>query len=107
MTKGYKFDLFVLNLSFIGWVFLSAITGGLVGIFWANPYMGLTHAGVYEDLKWNAIQSGKLTWGDFGQLPPPAADPFADVWGTPDTAAPAAPAEPAPAEWHNPTDVRW
>lgn len=111
MTKGYKFDLFVLNLSFIGWVFLSAITGGIVGIFWSNPYMGLTHAGVYEDLKWKAIQAGKLTWADFGQLPPPAADPIADVWGTPATQAAwdntETPAEPAPTVWNNPTDVRW
>lgn len=92
MTDGYKGDLFVLNLSFIGWVLLSAITGGLVGIFWANPYMGLTHAGVYEDLKWKAIQSGKLTWEDFGQTPPPPADPFQNAWGNP------APQQP----WGNP-----
>lgn len=129
MTKGYKFDLFVLGLSFIGWQFLSAITGGLVGLFWANPYMGLTHAGVYEDLKWRAIQNGTLTWEDFGQLPPPPADPFGDMWGnntqqplweepaapsswappapqTPwDTPMPQAPADPTPPMWHSPTDT--
>ena len=102
MTKGYKFDLFVLNLSFIGWDILSGITGGVVGIFWTNPYKGLAFAGAYDDLKWKAIQTGALTWADFGQLPPPPADPFTEVWG-----APASPAEPAPAVWQNPTDVRW
>lgn len=129
MTNGYKFDLFVLGLSFIGWQFLSAITGGVVGIFWVNPYMGLTHAGVYEDLKWRAIQSGTLTWEDFGQLPPPPADPFGDMWSnniqqplweepaapsswtppapqTPwDTPMPQAPADPTPPMWHSPTDT--
>lgn len=83
MTKGYKGDLFVLDLSFIGWKFLSGITGGLVGLFWANPYMGLTHAGVYEDLKYKAIRSGRLTWEDFDQQPPPVTDPFAPVWDNP------------------------
>ena len=115
MTKGYKFDLFVLGLSFIGWQLLSAITGGIVGIFWVNPYMGLTHAGVYEDLKWRAIQNGTLTWEDFGQLPPPPMDPFESGWGNPaptspwDTpaATPDASAEPASTVWHNPSDVHW
>lgn len=129
MTNGYKFDLFVLGLSFIGWQLLSAITGGVVGLFWANPYMGLTHAGVYEDLKWRAIQNGTLAWEDFGQLPPPPADPFGDMWGnntqqplweesaapsswtppapqTPwDTPMPQAPADPTPPMWHSPTDT--
>lgn len=119
MTKGYKADLFVLSLSFIGWKFLSGITGGLVGIFWANPYMGLTHAGAYEDLKWKAIQSGKLTWEDFGQLPPPPLDPFAPVWG--DVSSSTVEGDPAPqpvwgapspapeqtTPWNNPTDTPW
>lgn len=131
MTDGYKGDLFVLSLSFIGWKFLSGVTGGLVGIFWANPYMGLTHAGVYEDLKWKAIQSGKLTWEDFGQLPPPPADPFENTWSNPTNpygggwSAPApqqpwgnpAPQQPAwdnpaptpqqPNTWNDPSHMRW
>lgn len=101
MTDGYKFELFVLNLSFFGWVFLSAITGGLVGIFYANPYMGLTHAGTYDDLKWKAIQAGKLTWADFGQTAPAPADVFADAWTTP------VPAQTPQGEvWHTPTEIQ-
>ena len=72
MTDGVKGDLFVLDLSWLGWSLLSAITAGLVGILYVNPYMGLTQAGVYEQLKWNAIQTGRLTWEDFGQMPPAA-----------------------------------
>lgn len=130
MTDGYKGDLFVLNLSFIGWLMLSIITGGLVGIFWSNPYMGLTHAGAYEDLKWKAIQAGKLTWEDFGQTPPPPADPFETMWGAPapqqawgqpapqqpwsNTAPqqpfreqPTTPTQPQPQPENNPTEIRW
>ena len=130
MTDGYKGDLFVLNLSFIGWMMLSVITGGLVGIFWSNPYMGLTHAGAYEDLKWKAIQSGKLTWEDFGQTPPPPADPFETMWGAPAPQQawgqpapqqtwgnpapqqpfweqPTTPTQPQPQPENNPTEIRW
>ena len=111
MTKGYKFDLFVLNLSFIGWDILAGLSGGLVGIFWTNPYKGLAFAGAYDDLKTKAIQMGKLNWSDFGQLPPPTADPFGNVWGNPATQTvwdnPETPAEPAPEVWHNPTDIRY
>ena len=70
MTDGAKGDLFVMGLSFVGWNFLSALTGGLVGIFYVNPYIGLAYAGVYDQLKWNAIQDGRLTWADFGQAAP-------------------------------------
>jgi len=74
MTDGYKGDLFVFDLSYWGWSILSGITFGIVGILYVNPYIGVAHAGVYEDLKWRAIQSGRLTWEDFGQLPP--SDPW-------------------------------
>ena len=76
MTDGYKVDLFVFYLSYFGWHLLSSITVGIVGVLYVNPYMGVAHAGVYEDLKWKAIQSGRLTWEDFGQTPPPPAPPY-------------------------------
>lgn len=82
MTDGAKGDLFVLELSFLGWNMLSAITGGIVGIFYSNPYIGVTYAGVYDQLKWNAIQSGRLNWADFGQTAP-----------EPEWTAPAAPVD--------------
>lgn len=81
MTDGAKGELFVLGLSFIGWNFLSALTGGLVGIFYVNPYIGLTYAGVYDQLKWNAIQGGRLTWADFGQVAPVYDQPVAEGFG--------------------------
>jgi len=37
MTEGYKGDIFVMYLSFIGWLLLSGITFGLVGIFLFQP----------------------------------------------------------------------
>ncbi len=51
MTDGHKMDLFILDLSFIGWYILSAITCGLVGIFYVIPYKEQTMAEAYETLR--------------------------------------------------------
>lgn len=100
LTKGAKGKLFVLGLSFLGWNLLSALTMGLLGVLYVNPYMGLTYAGVYEQLKWDALQSGRVDWADFGQAPPmdiwdtPVADtPAADVWVNPTAVSDPYPAE--------------
>ena len=50
MTEGHKMELFVLALSFIGWVLLGAITFGIAYI-WVLPYMQATLANVYQSLK--------------------------------------------------------
>ena len=51
LTKGHKWEIFVFFLSFIGWGILSSITCGLVGIFYVNPYMNVSLAGIYEELR--------------------------------------------------------
>ena len=38
MMKGHKWELFVLDISFIGWYLLDFFTLGLLGIFFLNPY---------------------------------------------------------------------
>ncbi len=50
MTNGHKADLFVLDLSFIGWLLLGSITFGLAYI-WVAPYIQATKANVYNSLK--------------------------------------------------------
>jgi uncharacterized membrane protein len=52
MMKGYKWKLFTLQLSFIGWAFLAFLTLG-IGLFWLNPYIYLSTANFYENLKKN------------------------------------------------------
>jgi uncharacterized membrane protein len=51
MTKGHKGEIFVMYLSFIGWAIVSAITLNIAGIFYVYPYMQLTLAGYYDELK--------------------------------------------------------
>lgn len=50
MMKGRKKDLLLLDLSFIGWFIVSALTAG-IGFFWTLPYYWAAKAAFYEDLK--------------------------------------------------------
>lgn len=49
MMKGHKMELFVLDLSFIGWHLLALVTFGLSYIY-AGPYMSAASAGFYRSL---------------------------------------------------------
>ena len=51
MMAGHKMEAFVLDLSFILWHILSAITFGLVGVFYVNPYMAGAQAEFYKQIK--------------------------------------------------------
>ena len=50
MTTGQKMDLFVLDLSFLGWIILGLICCG-IGILFVLPYPEATNAEVYLILK--------------------------------------------------------
>lgn len=60
MMNGNKWAAFVLDLSFIGWALLGAITMGLVFVFWTSPYMNATDAALYHRL------SGQDSYGNGG-----------------------------------------
>lgn len=48
LMKGYKWNLFVLQLSFIGWGILASIT--VIGMLWFIPYVKATQAAFYNAL---------------------------------------------------------
>ncbi|MDD6736382.1 MAG: DUF975 family protein [Clostridiales bacterium] len=50
IMNGHKLDLFVLNITFLGWFFASAVTFGLVGIY-ALPYYRATITNFYNEIK--------------------------------------------------------
>ena len=50
MMEGHKTELFLLDLSFLGWILLTVITFGIAGI-WTIPYMSTTSANAYRWLK--------------------------------------------------------
>lgn len=52
LMAGHKWDLFCLDLSFIGWFVLCLLTAG-IGFLWLAPYVKTSHAIFYEDLTGN------------------------------------------------------
>lgn len=50
LMDGNKWDLFILDLSFIGWNLLCALTLG-IGYLWLNPYMNAAHAAFYRSIR--------------------------------------------------------
>lgn len=49
MTEGHKMDMFVLDLSFVGWYLLGSILIG-IGVLFVNPYKEATLARLYNIL---------------------------------------------------------
>lgn len=49
IMNGRKMDLFVVDLSFLGWHLLSGLTFGLLEIFYVTPYTSLTKAGCFDE----------------------------------------------------------
>ena len=66
MTKGHKGKLFVLMLSFIGWMLLAGLTIGILGIVHVGPYYYTSYAGFYAELRDNAIASGLIDPAELG-----------------------------------------
>ncbi len=50
MMHGYKWKFFCLQLRFIGWALLCILTLG-IGFLWLNPYIQISTAKFYEDIK--------------------------------------------------------
>ena len=51
MMQGNKWNAFVLDLSFLGWILLTICTCGILGIFYVNPYIYATDAELYQAIK--------------------------------------------------------
>ena len=55
MMDGHKLELFLLDLSFIGWAILSILTC-CIGFLWLTPYMNMARVNFYEDLKKASVE---------------------------------------------------
>ena len=49
-TRGHKWELFVLDLSFLGWIILCGLTLGILSI-WIMPYIQQTDIGYFQAIK--------------------------------------------------------
>lgn len=58
MMDGNKWDTFLLDLSFIGWILFGIVTLGLGLIFWTRPYMDQTGAELYLAISGKGVSTG-------------------------------------------------
>jgi len=65
MTDGEKLDMFILDLSFIGWFILALIPCGL-GYYFLNPYYFSTHTELYRVLREKALTSNICSFEELG-----------------------------------------
>ncbi len=64
IVAGNRTELFILNLSFIPWYLLTAVTFGIASIY-VIPYVNTTRALYYENFRMRALQNGRITPDDF------------------------------------------
>ncbi len=60
MTYGYKMDIFVFTLSFLGWFILTGLTVGIAGLY-VMPYYHSSFAILYYNIKEKAIADGRVS----------------------------------------------
>lgn len=65
MMDGEKWNYFVLQLSFFGWLLLCAFTFGIGGFF-LEPYMQATYAEFYAAMRSKALAAGMTTTEELG-----------------------------------------
>jgi uncharacterized membrane protein len=54
LMDGNKWKTFVLDISFIGWHLLSVLTLGILDTFYVSPYVCMTKAALYEELRYGS-----------------------------------------------------
>lgn len=63
MTYGHKFDMFVLDLSFLGW-YLLGLLALVIGMLFVRPYEDATKAELYLVLRQNALERNMCGYSD-------------------------------------------
>ncbi|MBF4693638.1 DUF975 family protein [Fusibacter ferrireducens] len=79
MTRGQKWDIFVLDLSFIGWYILGGLLFG-IGVWFVNPYADATKAQLYASLRVNAIRHNLCTPDELCYTPVDSEESESDDW---------------------------
>ncbi|MDD2375765.1 MAG: DUF975 family protein [Eubacteriales bacterium] len=65
LTRGNKFEMFVLDLSFIGWYLLGLLLC-CVGVIFVTPYYTATHTELYAVLRDEGVRHGDVTMEELG-----------------------------------------
>lgn len=51
LMTGHKWEAFVMDLSFLGWILVGCLTLGIALVFYVEPYMECTYVEMYKGLK--------------------------------------------------------
>lgn len=73
MTDGQKLDMFVLDLSFLGWILLGLIAC-CIGVIFVSPYINSTNAELYLALRKNALDNQLCSYEELGLQQPTQFD---------------------------------
>ena len=65
LTRGHKWKMFVLDLSFIGWFILGGLLCG-IGVFFVLPYYQAVQAELYAQLRQNGVSNGLCSMEELG-----------------------------------------
>lgn len=68
MTDGEKWNIFVLDLSFLGWNLLGSLLLG-IGVLFVQPYTSSTNAELYAAMRAKVIASGYVTEAELQGAP--------------------------------------
>lgn len=63
ITKGHKGELFIMDLSFLGWAILCCFTAG-IGMLWLAPYMNMSFTNAYHAMLKDALDTGRIRMED-------------------------------------------
>lgn len=78
MMNGSKWEAFVLDLSFLGWILLGALTLGILNLIFTNPYKAATDAELFRWLNGErditAPQPEYMDEAEITAVPSPAGD---------------------------------
>jgi uncharacterized membrane protein len=74
LTRGHKLNIWVLDLSFIGWIILGALACG-IGVIFVWPYYYAVQAELFANLRQNGVDKGLCTMEEFGFVRVDAAGP--------------------------------
>jgi uncharacterized membrane protein len=66
ITRGHKWDLFVMGLSFFGWILLNILTLGLSELF-TGPYIKLSFVNAYHGMLKEAVTTGAIRPEDLSE----------------------------------------
>ena len=76
ITEGRKMEIFIFFVSWIGWWILTIFTCGILGIVYVGPYYYTANAGLYVQMREQALAEGRITLDDLGkeEIIPPVWD---------------------------------